>query len=223
MNVRTAILASSLFLFQGTEVFSQDKAAADNYTTVLKQRTYKIVAPLGITDSVKFFRVQNIITNQYRALGAVHDSANAKIKSLKASETNKEVLANAVKAIEDARMVELDKLHKPYIAALSKELTPAQLIAVKDGMTYSVLPVTVKAYDEMLPSLTKDQKKQILIYLTEAREYAMDAESSEKKHAWFGKYKGKINNYLSAAGIDMKKAGQEWEERIKAAKTNTKN
>ena len=71
----------------------------------------------------------------------------------------------------------------------------------------------------MLPNLTAEQKSQINTYLTEAREFAMDAESSEKKHAWFGKYKGKINNYLSAAGIDMKKAGQEWEGRRKAKKT----
>jgi Protein of unknown function (DUF3826) len=70
----------------------------------------------------------------------------------------------------------------------------------------------------MLPNISEVQRTQIVTYLTEAREYAVDAESSDKKHAWFGKYKGRINNYLSAAGIDMKKAGQEWEERIKAAK-----
>ncbi len=223
MKVYIVILLSSFFLLNTSLSFSQEKNASDNYTSVLKQRTYKIVSPLGIADSSKFFKVQNMVTNQYRLLSAVHDSANAKIKSLKATETNKEVLANAIKGIEDDRMAQLAKLHKPYLAALSAELSPDQLIKVKDGMTYSVLPVTVKAYDEMLPSLTAVQRTQILTYLTEAREFAMDAESSEKKHAWFGKYKGKINNYLSSAGIDMKKAGQEWEERIKAAKTNPKN
>jgi len=70
----------------------------------------------------------------------------------------------------------------------------------------------------MLPNLTDAQKKQILDWLTEAREHAMDAESSDKKHAWFGKYKGRINNYLAAAGIDMKKAEKEWQERIKERK-----
>ena len=58
-----------------------------------------------------------------------------------------------------------------------------------------------------------------MIWLTEARERAIDAESSDKKHAWFGKYKGRINNYLSAAGYDLKKEGIEWEKRRKA-KTN---
>ncbi len=33
--------------------------------------------------------------------------------------------------------------------------------------------------------------------LWEAREHAIDGGSSEEKHAWFGKYKGRIiNNYL---------------------------
>ena len=83
-------------------------------------------------------------------------------------------------------------------------------------MTYNVLPITYKAYQEEILTLTDEQKKQILVWLTEAREHAMDAESSDKKHAWFGKYKGRINNYLSAAGYDLKKEGIEWEKRRKA-------
>jgi hypothetical protein len=85
-------------------------------------------------------------------------------------------------------------------------------------MTYGVLQVTYKAYQDMLPGLTSEQKKQILAWLTEARELAMDAESSEKKHAVFGKYKGRINNYLSAAGIDMKKAEADWQQRLRERK-----
>jgi hypothetical protein len=82
-------------------------------------------------------------------------------------------------------------------------------------MTYSVLEVTYRAYLDELPTLTEKQKARILADLTEAREHAMDAESSEKKHAWFGKYKGRINNYLSAEGFDMKKAGEEWAQRTR--------
>ena len=48
----------------------------------------------------------------------------------------------------------------------------------------------------------------------------MDAGSSEEKHAMFGKYKGRINNYLSAAGYDMKQAEKDLAERQKAASRN---
>jgi hypothetical protein len=60
-------------------------------------------------------------------------------------------------------------------------------------------------------------------WLVEARELAMDEGSSEKKHAVFGKYKGRINNYLSAEGYDMKKEGEDWGKRIQAAKDAKQN
>jgi hypothetical protein len=74
----------------------------------------------------------------------------------------------------------------------------------------------------MIPALTDVQKKQIMDWLIEARELAMDAESSEKKTAIFGKYKGRIANYLSVQGYDLKKEGEEWNKRIKAAADTTK-
>ena len=75
----------------------------------------------------------------------------------------------------------------------------------------------------MIPSLTEGQKKYIMDCLIEAREHAMDAGSSDKKHWWFGKYKGRINNYLSAEGYDIQKERKEWEKRLKAEKENKQN
>jgi hypothetical protein len=54
--------------------------------------------------------------------------------------------------------------------------------------------------------------------LLEAREHAMDGGSSEEKHAIFGKYKGRINNFLSAQGIDLKAAEKELAARQEAAR-----
>ncbi|HYH55721.1 MAG TPA: DUF3826 domain-containing protein, partial [Anseongella sp.] len=95
-------------------------------------------------------------------------------------------------------------------------LSQEQVDKVKDGMTYGVLPLTYKAFQEMLPALTKEQEAVIMHYLLEAREKAMDGGSSEEKHHIFGDYKGKINNYLSAEGYDLKKAGEEWKKRREA-------
>jgi hypothetical protein len=67
----------------------------------------------------------------------------------------------------------------------------------------------------MLPNLTAEQKAQILAWLTEARELAMDGSTSDEKHGIFGKYKGRINNYLAKAGIDMKQAEKELQARNK--------
>jgi hypothetical protein len=90
-------------------------------------------------------------------------------------------------------------------------------------MTYNVVTVTYNAYVDMIPTLKNEQKQQIMAWLVEAREYAMDAESSEKKHSWFGKYKGRINNYLSKEGFDINEERKEWEKRKATAKQSTTN
>ncbi|MCX6299765.1 MAG: DUF3826 domain-containing protein [Bacteroidetes bacterium] len=204
-------------------VIAQNKPDTDSaqkaYQKVITQRSNKIVLGLNIADSVVFYKVQNALVGQYSHLSALHNSLNGLVKTIKTTTTAKEQIAASILLIENTRTEKLQVLHEQFIANISSVLSAIQIAQLKDGMTYSILPITQKAYEDMLPNLTAEQKAQINTYLTEAREFAMDAESSEKKHAWFGKYKGKINNYLSAAGIDMKKAGQEWEERRKAKKT----
>jgi len=202
---------------EGFARVNQDENAA--YTKVITARADKIVAELGISDSVKYKKVRAIMVNQYRQLNTFHEEKTAALKSLKEKhQENKAVLEPALKAMEADEERKLGIIHKEYISRLSAELDAAQITKVKDAMTYNVLPITYKAYQEMLPRLTVVQKEKILGFLTEAREHAMDASSSHAKHAWFGKYKGKINNYLSAEGIDMKQAGIEWQQRIKAEK-----
>ena len=95
-------------------------------------------------------------------------------------------------------------------------LSPEQIEKVKDVMTFNVVHVTYDAQVDMIPTLTDEEKAQIMAWLKEARELALDAESSKKKHEVFGKYKGRINNYLSARGYDLVKEREAWYERIKA-------
>lgn len=188
---------------------SQDEAA---YLQTITLRSNKIVQALSVTDSSLFYQVQNMVANQYAAIKNVHDNFNKKAK---------EEAANAT-SIEAERMAALNVQHNQFIASLSTVLSVQQIDLIKDGMTYGVLPKTFKGYEEMILTLTPAQKNQIYAYLLEAREFAMDAESSEKKHAWFGKFKGKINNYLSAEGYDMKKEGIAWKERIAAQQNISK-
>lgn len=225
------ILKSLLFcafsVLAVTSAFGQEKTSADEkaaYREVVTKRADKIVADLGLFDNGKQTVVRDIIAQQYIDLNAIHDARNAAIKEAKQLHQNDQEKSKAsVEKLEKRANKKLSKLHKKYISKLSKNLSEQQVDMVKDGMTYKVLPITYKGYQEMLPNLAPEQWKQILAYLTEAREHAMDAESSEKKHAWFGKYKGKINNYLSAAGIDMNKASKEWQQRIKEEAAKKEN
>jgi hypothetical protein len=188
------------------------------YQRVIAERTAKIVNTLGITDAALTKKVQQQIAEQYINLNAVHDKSKITVTEIKAKPVPKEAINDEVKKEEENKYTQLKQLHAQFIAQLKTSLTQDQVEKVKDGMTYSVLPVTWKAYMEMLLHLTQEQKDKMYAWLVEARELAMDEGSSDAKHAVFGKYKGRINNYLSAAGYDMKKEGEEWAKRIQAAK-----
>ncbi|MBE5318768.1 DUF3826 domain-containing protein [Pedobacter sp. MR2016-19] len=217
--MKSSILALLLTFSGITAIFAQTNAAADKeaYTKMITDRAAKIVTNLGLNDARKTQKVTVIVRDQYSNLNDIYAARDARVKEIKEKNKDNKVERDSALA-KDGRIVEtaLNKLHKKYINKLSAQLTNEQVELVKNGMTYNVLPITYKAYQEEILTLTDDQKKQILNWLTEAREHAMDAESSDKKHAWFGKYKGRINNYLSAAGYDLKKEGIEWEKRRKA-------
>lgn len=193
----------------------------DDYTQVITKRAQKIVDKLNLNDA-KRLAIRTIIVRQYRDLNTIHTELEQKEQSYKASLAKEDAKLQSEKAYEIAQ-AKLVKLHGKYLKRLGKELNEEQIEQVKNEMTYNVLPITYKGYLDMLPSLTETQKAQILSYLTEAREKAMDAGSSEAKHAWFGKYKGKINNYLSKEGVETKIARQVWEKKLKEKQQSQRN
>jgi hypothetical protein len=192
---------------------AQEEAA---YTQTITERAEKIVAPLGIDDASQATRIRDLVVKQYRSLREIHAARDAKLAE--AQSPGDPAVAEAWRSVarKDADL-KIFPLHRQFVARLEAELTPEQVNQVKDGMTYGVVPLTFKRYRELLPQLTVEQQAEILANLLEAREYAIDAGSSEEKHAWFGKYKGRINNLLSAAGYDMKQAEKDLAEREKAA------
>ncbi|NDV78087.1 DUF3826 domain-containing protein [Dysgonomonas sp. 511] len=206
------ILSILAILFISVSLFAQNND--EEYNKVLQQRADKIVKTLGVRNQAVYDEVVDIIADQYKGLGTIHDSANEQIKATKKNIQNKEQKETAVKNIENDRDAQLYKLHCAYIGALSVYLTNDQIEKVKDGMTYGVVKVTYDSYLDMIPTLKQGEKDQLYAWLVEAREYAMSESSSKKKHEWFGKYKGRFNNYLSKNGYNLQKEREEWTKRI---------
>lgn len=206
-----AILSGATPHFASAQTQSTESKEAA-YTRTINERADKIVAKIEGLDPKKAPQVRDVIADQYRQLNELQEKQDTQVAALKAKPQDEKTAAEK-KKIEAVATESREKLHKKYLSKLGRTLTPSQVDQVKDGMTYGVLPITMKAYQEMLPDLTEAQKTQMLTWLIEAREHAMDAGSSKEKHAWFGKYKGRINNYLSAQGVDMKQAGKDWAER----------
>ena len=168
------------------------------YVNSIIARSQKIVDGLQLSDTKKAENVRNIIANRYFLLNAIHSKYD--------------------KSQQEARDAELYKHHFELASALAQYLTEEQIDAVKDGMTFGRLKRDYNATLDMIPTLTDEEKLQVLIWLKEAREYAMDAADSKGKHFWFDKYRGRTNNWLSSRGYDLKKERDEWMKRIEQQK-----
>ena len=174
------------------------------YVESIVNRSQKIVDKLGLTDAKVAEDVCNIIANRYFELNDIYEIRDAKVKTVKESGLTGDAKDEALKAAENEKDAALYRSHFAFPASLSL-LNEEQIEAVKDGMTYGVVKVTYEATLDMIPSLKEEEKAQIYAWLVEAREFAMDAENSNKKHAAFGKYKGRINNYLAKRGYNLTK------------------
>ncbi|MEO9474366.1 MAG: DUF3826 domain-containing protein [Cyclobacteriaceae bacterium] len=186
------------------------------YIKVLEGRTSKFLDKIDLGD--KYDEVQQVVIEQYCNLSSIHDTCDTRKVALRPLDISKEEKDQMIINLENERDRNLYVRHNAYIAQLlGAGLTYEQVDQVKDGMTYGVLPITKEGYEDMLLNLTDEQKKQIWIWLYEARERAMDQSSSDDKHKMFGKYKGRINNYLSKEGYDLNAESKAWHERMKAA------
>ena len=197
MVLYTAILSLFTLTTTAQTVALKSDGLDAKYVETIIARSQKIVDGLNLTDAQKAENVRNIIANRYFLLNEIHGKYD--------------------KTQQDARDAELYKHHFELASALAAYLNDEQIDAVKDGMTFGRLKRDYNAQIEMIPSLTEEEKAQVLIWLKEAREYAMDAADSKGKHFWFDKYRGRTNNWLSARGYDLKKEREAWQKRIAAS------
>jgi hypothetical protein len=196
--MKKVLFAAIVSLFSLTAsaqlVALNDEGRDSAYVETIKGRAQKIVDGLQLTDQKQARNVRNIIANRYFLLNDIH--------------------AKYDKTQQDALQAELYRHHFELQSALAVYLTDEQIDAVKDGMTYGRLKRDYNAQLDMIPSLSDYEKQQVLIWLREAREYAMDAADSKGKHFWFDKYRGRTNNWLSSRGYDLKKEREQWQKRI---------
>jgi hypothetical protein len=201
---RSALAVVLVWIAARVATAESTEAADAAYTRTITQRADKIVKELELRDPETAAPLRDLLVEQYRALHGIHKGRDA-ASDAKVSEGESVLAAKLV-----AR-------HRRFVAELSALLSPAEVDRVKDALTYGVVPITYRRYCELLPDLSGVERREVLAQLLEAREIAMDGGSSEEKHAIFGKYKGRINNYLSKAGYDLKQAETQWTARHNAA------
>lgn len=217
------LLAAVTFTASAVELKSEGRDTA--YVASILKRSQKIVDKLDLKDKAQAEAVLHIIANRYFELNDIYEVRDQKLAEAKQLEGEMKQLKSDLAKYEcDSKLY---RSHFAFPATLGIYLNDEQVTAVIDGMTYGVVEVTYDSHLDMIPSLTEEEKTQILAWLVEARELAVDAENSNKKHGVFGKYKGRINNYLSKRGYDLTAEREAWYKRIeerkaKEAKKNKK-
>jgi len=199
-KVLLAAMVSLLTLTANAQlVVLNDEGRDSAYVENIKGRAQKIVDGLQLTDQKQARAVRNIIANRYFLLNDIYEKFKKGTPECDA---------------------ELYKHHFELQSALAVYLTDEQIDAVKDGMTFGRLKRDYQATLDMIPTLTEEEKLQVLIWLREAREFALDAPDSKGKHFWFDKYRGRTNNWLSARGYDLQKERDQWIQRQKEKQKN---
>ena len=210
--VRSSLLFSLLFLLGSLRGQSASDTAL---VRVLTDRSAKIVSGLGLRDTEREGAITRILVEQYLSVNEIHARYKPAPKPQDLDAASRMRWEADRHRMTEQKTGALQVLHDSFLGSLAPHLDAAGIDAVKDGMTYRVMPITYAAYLDMLPGLTMEQRIRVMDWLREARELAMDEGSSTAKHAVFGKYKGRINNYLSAQGFDLKRETEAWQQRIK--------
>lgn len=213
------LLLTFMILIPALNAVELDSLNRDpKYVEAIVGRSQKNIDLLKLKDKKIAAEAVIIVANRYFKLNDIYEKRDSAVAKIKRSGLEGDAKNFAITAAQNEKEAALYRSHFEFDGALSIILTEKQIEKVKDGMTYNVVKVTYDATLDMIPTLKPEEKIQILAWLVEAREFAIDAENSNKKHEAFGKYKGRINNYLSARGYNLVKEREGWYKRIEKRK-----
>jgi len=204
-SIAVAVLLSPLVcLAQQEREEAASKPAASTQQTITataERRARGILKELALTDQAKAEKVHDIIVGFYVkriAWGPKDEEMKQLARRLRSSATEKDqAQAEEIDKQIAALREELAAMRAGLLARLGEVLTPEQVETVKDVMTYKKVPLLLKACTRR-NTLTDRQRAVVLKLLTDAREEAMVAGSSEDKHGIFNRAVGKVNLYLDA-------------------------
>lgn len=183
-----------------------------DYINDINERATNVVSKLDVSESDKK-ELETIVRKQYVNIEKIESKRDLELEKLKQTITDKEEQKVQSEKVWMKYKTSITKLHDAYLNKLSKRLNAAQIVQIKDAMTYQVMPKTYANFVDMFQNLTGDQKKMIYDHLVEARENAMNVGTHKWQFQWFAKYRGKINNILASQGIELHHTSKAWEKK----------
>jgi hypothetical protein len=166
---------------------------------VAEKRSSGIMATLKLSDVEQAARVKQYIVNFILTLKNVYEGKNP--------------------PAGDAKRAALLKAREALYAGMNVEkLTAEQQLVVKNGLSANHFKINYDAFIDLVPKLTDEEKTYIHTQLAEVCDEAVLLNVGTEKGELFHKTRGRINNYLSKRGYDLKALSVERNARNQAAK-----
>ncbi len=180
------------------------------------------VASLNLNDADKEARVKNAIYNHLQAIRDWHNehpftTVPAGINPAtgnRLSDLDRQVIANSAMP---------KSVHEDLMNALNKDLSPEQVEMILDKYTVGKVAFTMKGYKAIVPDLKPEEEAQILTYLKQAREQAIDYKNMNQISAIFEIYKTKSEQFLNSNGRNWKQLYKAYTDAVKAKKKENTN
>jgi Protein of unknown function (DUF3826) len=167
----------------------------------LTNRSAKLVADkLGLKEGEQATRAQKVIVDFFQDLSVVHAKRSDTLKAIPAG------YSHTMDRLDFEAEKEAQAVYGKFLGDLSGILDPAQVLAIKNGMTFDIVPNSVAKYQRMFPELAEPHRDQLRVWLESSREAAITAGSAEAKLDVFRVNDLRMHSYLEAQGLDVTSA-----------------
>jgi hypothetical protein len=197
-----ALALGSSFLFtacqnapEASEIPALAEAHDAAFVPVAERRTNGIMEQLDLANPQRAALVQRYVLNFMLETKAVNEGMDA-------PEDVKHPL------LVDAR----ETLYAGFEAA---SLTEEERLVILNGLSANHYRINCDAFEELVPNLTEEEKQYIHEQFADVTHEAILLNSGREKAELFIERRGRINNYLSRRGYDLKALSEARNARIK--------
>jgi len=217
-----ATCSIALYAQTGTNSVQSSEDAKAKSDADQEKKATEWVASLNLNDAEKVTRVKTAIYTHLKTIRDWHNehpftTVPAGINPAtgnRLSDLDRQVIANSAMP---------KSVHEDLMNALNKDLSPEQVEMILDKYTVGKVAFTMKGYKAIVPDLKPEEEAQIITYLKQAREQAIDYKNMNQISAIFEIYKTKSEQFLNSNGRNWKQLYKAYTDAVKAKKKENSN
>jgi len=229
MKKQTKILVLALFAVCTTALFAQDKNTVTFATVDAKTKSdadivakaSEWVTALNLNDAVKEEKIKTAIATHLKMVRDWHNEHTAATVPAGINPATGNPLSEMDRQIIASSAIP-KSVHENLMTVLNQELTSAQVETILDKYTIGKVAFTLQGYKAIVPDLKPEEEAQLLTYLKQAREQAIDYKNMKEISAIFEIYKTKCEQYLNSNGRNWRQLYKAYTDAVKAKKATEK-